>query len=174
MYYFIFAISAITLSMIAYQDFRSRSVYWFYFPLLTISGIILGFLELKSNLQLFQYAFFNVFFLAMQLFFLKVYFFLRHKKIVKIVDKKMGLGDILFLIAACFFFSPFNFIVFYISSLLFSIIYYALYKVIKGSSLKTLPLAGLQALFLFICFGVRFLFKYSMLNDNWLIDKLVF
>ncbi len=174
MRYLIIAISAITLTMIAIQDYRSRSVYWFFFPLLGLSGIAQSILEIKSTSQSFLYAFFNLFFLLLQFCVLKFYFFLRQRKKMKLIDKKIGSGDVLFLIAICFFFSPVNFIAFYITSLLFTVIVYGVNSRIRKSSMGTVPLAGLQAVFFIVCMCASLLLNYSLLNDGWLMNKLFY
>src|SRR5580693_9019299 len=113
---------AITLSMIAYQDCRSRSVYWWCFPVLAIGGLIMSLIKLGAPVLFFQYLFMNLFFLTLQLAVLKVYFVLRHRKNAAMINKKIGSGDLLFLAAVSFFFSPVNFLVFYLCSLLFTIV----------------------------------------------------
>lgn len=165
-------LAAIALSMIAYEDWRSRSVYWFWFPVLAIAGLVMSLIELRGTAPLFRNLLLNLAFLTVQLAVLKVYFFMRNRKNAGIIDKRIGSGDLLFLAAAGFFFSPLNFILFYIGSLLFTIAAWSMYTGFKKTGPPTMPLAGLQSVFFIACLLISLVSNYSLLNDDWLIQKL--
>jgi hypothetical protein len=181
---------------IAYQDFVSRRVSWIFFPLLAVAGMLHTFEGLHSWRQSLFYAGCNATFLAIQLTVLMGYFFVRGKMvggtagrvrtIRGIIDHQIGLGDILFLVAACFFFSPVNFISFYVYSLLLSLAIAMGRMVVKrgggwsgreagwkgGEAGWSIPLAGLQAVFLLLFFCAGALLHFSPLSDHWLLDKI--
>jgi hypothetical protein len=169
----LFLISAfICLLVIAYQDLASRSIQWIYFPLLTSAGILLGFSGLHSSQLFLQYTACNLGFLLLQFLLLKAWFVLRYGRARSALGKKIGAGDILFLVAACTFFSPLNFILFYISSLLFSV---GIYKtVLKRNAPHNVPLAGLQALWLMLSLCAGAWLRYPLLHDDWLILKIIY
>jgi hypothetical protein len=184
MLYVLIILATIALSVIAYQDWMSRSVYWFWFPILAVVGFFMSLIAVGAAEVLLQYLFVNLVFLAVQLLVLKGYFFIRRPKDSGLVDKKIGLGDLLFLAAACCFFSPLNFMMFYLGSLVFAIAAFSIYSGVKqmGGGTKnagiergppgTMPLAGLQAVFFITCLFISMISKYSLLDDRWLIKKL--
>jgi hypothetical protein len=167
-------LTGITLFLIAWQDFGSRAVSWFLFPLLAICGLGLAFIELRSLGLALQYVIFNDGFLLLQFVVLKAWLVLRRKGRSALIDHAIGKGDIFFLLAAGCFFSPFNFILFYLLSLLFALVIYLAVRSwpIFAARSSTVPLAGLQAGFLLICLPLHLLFKQPLTNDNWMILKL--
>jgi hypothetical protein len=167
------ALATISLLMIAYQDYRSRAVHWIYFPLLALAGIVLNLTELHSPGRLLGYTGFNFVFLCLQFVALKAWFFIRYKDRERIIDHKIGAGDLLFLTAACFFFSPLNFIVFYLSSLIFSILVHATKTLSDKPFGRSVPLAGLQATFFILFIYIPLFLNYSLFNDDLLILKLI-
>lgn len=135
---------------ITYQDIRHRAVSWLLFPALMITGFLLSFSAAGSWIALLERTGINLLFVLVQLLFLYAYFFLRHGDRL-LIGKKIGLGDILFWLAASAFFSFFQFILFYTLSLAFSlIVYLLLFRSPWSESRPTIPLAGLQALFLIL------------------------
>jgi len=118
------------------------------------------------------YAGWNMAFLIIQFLLLKSYFFIRQAAVVSIIDRKIGWGDILFLLAAAFFFSPMNFISFYLYSLLFSLMIALLWGLYRRTALRSIPLAGLQAVFLLLFLGAGEHLHFSLVNDQWLMDKI--
>src|SRR5690349_17675335 len=94
--------------LIYYQDITSRSVVWFLFPLLITAGFFYSNTHLKSIFVLAIYLGINVSFLALLILLLRLYYLFKEGK-RKFIDKKLGLGDILFLLCSAIFFSPMNF-----------------------------------------------------------------
>ena len=133
----------ITLLIIAYQDFKSREVHWFLFPLLLILALF-KIWYLDQFKELFSFLL-NVIMVLLQLLLLSLYFSIKERKLINIADSYLGWGDILFLFNLCFLLSPVNFILFYLVSLLVTITSYLIYNAFVNSS-KPIPLAGLQAL----------------------------
>lgn len=162
----------ISLLGIAWEDYRRRRVRWFYFPLLALAGLWLGLSALQSPRLALGYAACNLGFIGLQLLILKAWYFLRLGPGVPLLGNKLGAGDILFLAAACFFFSPLNFIAFYLCSLLFSLLGWTALRSARMTVLPTVPLAGLQAIFLLLSMGVAAYRGYSLFQDDWLIAKI--
>jgi hypothetical protein len=158
----------ITLFVIACQDWRSRSVYWWLFPLLAVGGCMMSLTRLGAPGVFFRYLSINLGILIVQLAALQAYFFIRRRN----ARSMIGVGDVFFLVAVCCFFSPMNFMVFYVGSLGFSI---GAAVVIRGTGRtrwETVPLAGLQAIFFIGCLFTSMISNYSLVNDHWLIKKL--
>lgn len=164
---------ALTLLVIAYQDYTTRMVHWVSFPLLAAGGILVGAWELSSLSHLLRYAFLNLLFLALQFILLKGYYLARHRKNQLIIDKKIGLGDILFLSAAAFFFSPLNFIFFYVLSLVLSLLFWSLRNLVRRSADASIPLAGYQASFLLLAVVFSVITGFPILNDSWAMSKIL-
>lgn len=159
--------------VIAYQDYTSRSVQWIYFPLLGVAGMIMSYISLHSIYWLSVNFLCNVFFLAIQFAVLSMYFFFKNRNDRVIINKKIGMGDILFLLAACSFFSTVNFIAFYLCSLFFIAVVYIVSILFKRELIKiSIPMAGLQSIFLIMCIYISIIIKYSLVNDDWLVLKL--
>lgn len=132
----------ITLLTIAYQDFKSREVQWFWFPLLFVLALF-KIWYLDQFKELFSFLL-NVIMVLLQLLLLTLYFSIKERKLINIADSYLGWGDILFLLNLCFLLSPVNFILFYLVSLLVTITSYLIYNAFVNLS-KPIPLAGLQA-----------------------------
>jgi hypothetical protein len=134
------------LAFIAYQDFKFRAVTWFLFPLLAIVIIIENYFLLPLSLLFYPFLI-NFLFFGIQLVLITIYLSLKKKTLIKVWENYLGLGDILFFIILCLFFSPINFILFYLISLVFTIL--AVFIINRRSKVITLiPLAGIQSLML--------------------------
>jgi hypothetical protein len=91
----------------------------------------------------------------------------------KLLNRKIGLGDILFILACCFVFSPFNFLFFYCCSLLFSLMMHLVFvKGLLKRSSYTVPLAGWMAVFLQVYVMTLQILKYSIITDDWILQYL--
>ncbi|MNS43960.1 Type IV leader peptidase family protein [compost metagenome] len=153
----------ITLLIIAYQDFKSREVHWFLFPLLLILSLSkLWYIDQLK--EVFSFLI-NVLMVLVQLLLLTFYFSVKEKKLINIADNYLGWGDILFLFNLCFLLSPVNFILFYLVSLLATIICFLVYKAFVNTT-KPIPLAGLQALI----FTIVYIIDLSSPNIDLLND----
>ena len=182
--------AVVCLLLITYEDFTSRSVRWVYFPLLAVSGVLAALAEpgaggMGSGARqplglLLVFAGWNIGFLALQFVLLVVYFRVRGGSPIRrgaglgaIMDNKIGWGDVFFLFAACFFFSPVNFIAYYIISLVISLGIAGVRIAQNGSVNWPVPLAGLQAIFLLLILLAGAAWHRSPLNDDWLMTKII-
>lgn len=136
----------ILLGFIIYEDFKFRAVTWYLFPLLALIILIEDIVVYTSVMSLHIFAI-NFLFILVQLIAVTFYLSIKNKKWVWIWEHYLGLGDILFLLILCLFFSPLNLIVFYLGSLLLTVIAVLLLRKIYPS-FAIIPLAGLQSGFL--------------------------
>jgi hypothetical protein len=172
MYYLLVMITIFLLSAIAYQDYKARSVGWIFFPLLAGAGIALSCMALHSIQNALLNALPNIGFIALQILLLKLYFRVKDPKTTAFIDNKIGLGDILFLLAASFFLSPLNFILFYLLSLIFAVLLWLCRTITNSRSEQwSIPLAGIQSIFFALTICVCTLFHYSLTDDSWLLYK---
>ncbi|MDG5490644.1 hypothetical protein [Psychroserpens sp. SPM9] len=136
-------------SMIFYQDYKDRQVYWFLFPLV---GLCSGILFYKSTLpELFWSSIIlNSVFIA----FLLLVVLLYSKLTLNLkISEAFGSGDAFLFTVLIFSFSTVSFLIIFVFALLFSLVIHLLLK--KYSAVKTVPLAGYLSLF-FGCSYIAF------------------
>ena len=151
---FAYILVSFILIIIVYQDFKYKAVSWVIFPVLLIPPLYLGFVQVGWE-RLWICFVTNFGFLFIQFFLLTIYISIKNKKLTDLTKGYLGLGDILFLLVLCLFFSPVNYIVFYLFSLIIILAVYLLYNIFKRSKQRTLfkqqiPLAGSIAIVLII------------------------
>jgi hypothetical protein len=160
-----------TLWMIFIQDIKSRAVYWFLFPLLCLAFILIYYIEQRSFTDYWRLIAFNLFFLILQMVLVSAWFSVRRKKWIIITEQLLGWGDILFIVCLTFCFSPGNFIVFYIGSLILVLAIWLVGRKLLFSNSPHIPLAGLQALMLMLLFIFNWFKPFTNLtSDVWLIQ----
>src|SRR5687767_2383089 len=111
-----------TLLYLFYQDWKYRAVYWYVFPVLFCLLSVHSLQGLTFN-QLIIHSAYNLGFLLIQLVLLSLYFSVKHKRLVNITHEFLGWGDVLFLLCITCAFSPFNYLLFYVSSLIISALF---------------------------------------------------
>lgn len=164
--------SALILLIIAIQDLRHRKISWILIPLLLIgfgSKAILsqgfheaGILFLK-----------NLGFLAIQFLALFVFYLLKERKAVNLVNHKIGVGDVLFFIAICPAFSLLNFLFFYLSGIILTLTGYLLFRLLSKNSSAEVPLAGCLSFILMLFIIFQYLtFHFDPYNDGMIISFL--
>ncbi len=136
----------IVLGFIIYEDFKFRAVTWYLFPLLALL-ILVEDIVVYISLMSFQVFVINFLFIIIQLITVTLYLSIKNRRWVWIWEQYLGLGDILFFLVLCLFFSSFNLIIFYLGSLLLTVIAVLLLRRIYPSFI-IIPLAGLQSCFL--------------------------
>ncbi|MFD1001312.1 hypothetical protein ACFQ21_18425 [Ohtaekwangia kribbensis] len=152
------------LGFIIYEDFKFRAVTWYLFPLLAVIILIENVVVYTSAMPL-QIFIINFLFIAIQLMAVTLYLSIKNKKWIWIWEQYLGLGDILFLLVLCLFFSPLNLIVFYIGSLVLTVVAVLL---LRGAypSFAIIPLAGLQSAFL----AALIIFNLLISPTNYKVD----
>lgn len=161
----------ITLLVVVYQDLRFRAVSWLVFPVLALAGSGLYWHD-PGWLLLLQYSTANWLFMAIQLAGIFIYLSAKHRKATDITRNYLGWGDILFLMILALFFSPMNFIAFYMISLLAVLLGTAVYRVVVSTTC-TIPLAGWQAALLLLVMGSSRLFSFSLHEETWITYLMI-
>ena len=145
------------LSAIIYEDFRFRAIHWYWLVLLSISAYFYASTPMDEVLTNFGFIF-------IQILGLTVYFSIKNKNFVNIVDHQIGLGDLLFFIPLCLLFNPTLFLIFFVISLTVSLIGFLLIQKFWLKKMKTIPLAGCMSItlivFLFAEFKISVPFLY--------------
>lgn len=98
--------------MIIYQDFKSRSIYW-WLPVLGFfisAGLVFskcGVLALQNHLEI------NLTILLLVLSVLFLYFFIKYRQLSLFFERFFGLGDVLMLVLCTPIFIPTTFLIFF-------------------------------------------------------------
>ncbi len=145
----------ICLVIIVFQDLKYRRIHVF-LPLLLF---VISVLKHDVNFKEWDNLFKNILFFIATFTVLTVYLSVKNKRFINPFEAYFGLGDFLFFLAISPLFPLYNFILYFILSLLFSlIIQFLVQKFMKN---KAIPLAGFASLFLIlvICKDLFFNFK---------------
>lgn len=147
----------LSLLGITLQDFKERKVYVWLFIL---SGVLLGVLHFNN---VFDQSFILTTIINCCIVFTIVFVLFIYAKMIlkKSIQKTFGLGDFLFFIVLAIGFPTATFLVLFSFSLIFSLLLYLILK--NRLKHKTVPLAGLQALFVSLIFIANWVFKFSNL-----------
>lgn len=129
------------LLIIILQDMKERAINWILIPLLFSAFTFKGLASLHSQ-QLLYFSLFNISFTILQLLLLTIYFSIKEGKLINIINTQLGVGDILFFFALSTAFSPINFILFHVTSLLFTLIIFLLVFLFNSNIDQNIPLAG--------------------------------
>ncbi len=134
----------LVLGIIAMEDFKHRAVRIFWFPMALLMATIyaLGFIEFKKMIENTSLI---LAFLVIQSVLLMAYFVIKNKKWINLTDQYIGWGDVLLMLVIIPLFSPFVYLLFYLSSLLFTISFVLLYQVVY-KPMTFIPLAGIQSI----------------------------
>lgn len=160
----------VCLAVIVVQDFKHRQISWFLIPLALTGFVYKAFLSGDFAWKDFLL---NVGFVLIQLLLLSLYFSLKNKRLINIVDRYLGLGDILFFIVLCAVFSPVNFILFYLFSLTITLMSIVIYTVISRHQTPAIPLAGAMAALLILLLLTNLVFpQFNLYNDHSLLTIL--
>ena len=143
-----------TFLIIFIQDYKSRLVYWFLYP---IVGLLAFLIQTKENSFIIAStnSSINILFITLILLFCFLYAKLKLKK--KFVNEVIGVGDILFFVFISFSFSILSFMVFFVFSLLFSLM---VHFVLKNKEKDiTIPLAGYMSFFFATIYSISFFYN---------------
>lgn len=137
----------ILFSFIIYEDFKYHAITWFIVPLIFILVFFNGIIQINFKI-LMGYFLINSGIIILQLLGLIIYFYFKEKRITGIINKQLGLGDILILFAMALFFAPVNFVLFILISLILTL----LVSIIKFSVFpkrnRQIPLAGYWGIYM--------------------------
>lgn len=161
------------LLIIIYQDFRYRAVSWVVIPLMFAAFAVNSILTTDVSTFL-QSLVFNIGFIFIQLLAVTAYFCIKYGTFINITAKYIGWGDIWFLTVVASVFSPVNFIVFYVMSLLSILIIAITLRLINRNTATTIPLAGAMALILLMVVSVNsFNRGFDFQNDQVFLSLLI-
>jgi len=162
------------LGALAIQDFKSQSVYWFWFPFLAVAFAGMHWVRFHQLADYWQPVTFNLLFVSLQLVVLTIYFSLKNGRVVNITHQLLGWGDILFFLAVAFYLSVLNFVFFYVASLIVVLFCWLLWRLISVKEGHNIPLAGFQSILLIMFLIADWCcFHLDVTDDNWLSHILL-
>lgn len=135
------------LAIVVFQDFKNRSISWFLIPLLFIAFSGSALLKIETQ-EFITYSGINLTIIVLNLIGITLFVWLKEKKLKNIVDTYLGLGDILFFLVLTTVFSPLNFIVFYLGSIMLITIIYGCIILFNKQKNTLIPLAGAMSMLL--------------------------
>jgi len=159
---FIKLLLIVALSLIAYQDFKERLVWWFLFPLYAFLGSYLFYINSDKNWYLVSLLI-NQAIIFLILLVLMIYIRVIMKK--RFFREAFGLGDTLFFMAFALSFPTISFICFFFFSILATLVFWVLQKKIFKSRLQTIPLAGCMSLFSILLYFTHWLNLYPSIYN---------
>jgi hypothetical protein len=160
----------LTLGILSWQDFRSRQIAWWLLPALALVFLIGAFQKNPAG-EIGKVVALNLAFLLVQFLFVWIWFSIKNKKISKIIDVQIGLGDVLFMICVALFFSTVNFMLFYTFGMLLTLFVALVIKLFKASDKNEIPLAGALSIpLILLCAWKIFDPSRNFYNDEWLIQ----
>ncbi len=157
-----------SLVIISYQDFKFKAVVWYFFPLIFILTFYKGIVDVGIK-ELFKYFFINLGIIIFQMLALSIYFSVKTRAIINIINKHIGLGDLLFFIVLCTAFSPINFVIFILLNLVLITLTYGIIMIFKSLQNIKIPLAGFMSLMFACLIILESIFK----NINCFDDTIV-
>lgn len=134
--------------LIAFQDFKSRSVSILYLTGFTIISVLYGIYQFQWQ-QMFWWFLFNMGFLIFQGAILSLYYFIKYRSF-KQLSNSLGGADIWILVALASSFDFVGFIVFVSLGFIISIVYYVVMNNVLRKYIKEIPLAGIITMFYMI------------------------
>jgi hypothetical protein len=130
--------------LIAFQDFKSRSVSVLYLVCFTVVSALYGIAQFQV-LPMLNYLLFNFCFLLLQFFVLLLYYFIKYRNI-KVLVNSIGGADVWTLLALAFSFDLVGFILFVCIGFILAITYYLISNTILKIYMREIPLAGILSL----------------------------
>ena len=149
----------LSLVVVFFQDLKFRRIHVVLPVLIFIFSVVL--FKRKSEINSTVYII-NMLFFLLIIVILVVYMSLKNKKFINPFTNYFGLGDFLFFLAVTPLFLTYNFIIFFILTMVFSIVLQMLFQ--KRMKEKTIPLAGFSALLLVLLVLKDFLLNYTKIT----------
>ena len=159
MEYLILIALFIVFGLITYQDIKFRHIH-FILPLLVFAFAYMIRKETLNHIEMAK----STGFLVANFMMISCYFSLKSKKLINPFKTLIGIGDLIFLMGVLPLFSFRNYILFFISGMLFSLLLYASFR--KQYVQQTIPLAGYLSLYIILLLCLDFFIPTQLFYDN--------
>lgn len=160
------------LLILIYQDFKFRAISWIILPVISVLAALNGFHAGHSSYFLTN-TLINLSIILIEFLLITLYFSLKAHSFVIIINKQIGLGDVLFYIPLGMMFTPVNFIVFNICSTLLTLIGFLVFKGFFNSEKSKIPLVGALSIALGLCIVFKLFSDTDIFYDDFLIYRIL-
>lgn len=147
----------------AYEDFRFRAISLYSVLLLLIAAIVYS-VSVQGIIPAVKFMFLNLLIITFELI-LTWLWFAAVRKQKGFINRFIGTGDLLFYFPLLFLFSPLNFLIIHIVSLLLILAAFLFYKTVIRP-VQTIPLAGGLAAVLILVLSLSWFIRPAMLYDD--------
>ncbi len=147
-----------SLLIITYQDFKDRSIHLAWLIAVFLCAIALLWIQGQALSDLIS----PVLFVIIVLFVLWIYLSLKQKRFLNPLKNHIGLGDVFFFLAITPLFNLHNYMLFFITGMLLSLIVSGLFT----KKNRMIPLAGILALYLTILKIGSFFLEKDIFKDS--------
>lgn len=147
------------LLFVFYQDVKYRQIH-IVLPILIFLNSF--YFLTKKNFINYQILLYNVIFVVLTISLLVIYMSIKNKSFLNPFANYFGLGDLMFFIAITPLFITYNYILYFIFSMVFSAVLQSLFS--KVMNAKTVPLAGFSALFLILIITKDLIFSFGKIT----------
>lgn len=159
----LYFISCTLLMIIVFEDFRERMIHWVWLPLLAIALLFYSSSKLGVGWQDWVLNF--LFLLLVGSLSVSYLTLVKNVRFQEMLSTYLGIGDVVFFTVMVFVFPVAIFLLYFIVSLLISLIFGIVF--LKG---KTIPLAGIQS---FIMFLIISAFEWDIISVETIENILV-
>lgn len=158
-------ISFLACGLIAYEDFKKRSVHILtlvLFLLLSVAQLCLHF----NSAAVIKYSLVNCALFSFIFLLQTIFVSLKKKQLFNPVNKTLGLFDILMIYLLACWFSPKTFLFFFTGSMILALIHILIKKTFSNGRLHTIPLAAYFSIFLMMSLLLKNLFTLNFYRDD--------
>lgn len=160
-------ISGALLGIIAWQDFRDRSVSAWLLALLALSELVAGGFFSGTGTLLRQSAQ-NAFIIFSLLTFVWIYVIAKNRKWMNLFKDGFGSADLLLLLILGINFPPFIYVIFMLSGFILALLSTLLIRMFRRPLVNTVPLAGYLSLWAILVMTMNVAFpRYSLVDYSW-------
>lgn len=156
-------IITIILLFILIQDLKYRAIH-FLLPVMLFIVAIINFIKIGTN---YKEVFFSYIYLVVCFIFSYFYLVIKNRKWINPFKSIIGIGDVVYFLAIIPFFKTQSFVIYFISSLIFSMLGYFMLRFLNNK-VSTIPLAGFSGLFLIILIFLSLFFQKNLFQQNFL------
>ena len=153
-----------------WEDLKSREISLIWFLILSLVTLVLAYLQPIP--EFWKQLLLNISFILLQFILLSCYFSIKNKRWLWVTQVGFGGGDIFLLVILLFFFPFLNYLLFYVISLLWTLLLCGLFVLFSQRKIVKLPLAGLQALLLALLIIMELVFHVDIRSEDWLLNHL--
>ncbi len=143
MLYFLITILLISFGVMVFQDIKYRHIHVVLPILVFVAAMYMN----KDIIYIYD-GLKSLLFLIINFAAITIYFSIKNSQPQNPFKTQIGIGDLLFLIAVIPLFSFRNFLLFFITGMVFSLLLYVLFQ--NKSQPKTIPLAGYLSLYIML------------------------